>query len=837
MPIAPEVAGSPPLLFLSEVHVNERQPYIPSHPLPSLARLMTGFVALLGCVVSRADEGASAGGPIAAQVSLDDSLSARWTESIEPLMRTHCGDCHFAGNHEGGVAFDEYNALDKIRAHASTWEQIRGLLRADAMPPPESSTMGTADRRAVIDWIESALHEVDCNCKQDLPHVTLRRLNQLEYDNTIQDLFQIDLKPSKQVGFISDDVGNGFDNQGEVLSLPPITLEKYLQAASLVANHVVQTDREKFRRQRFEGESLFPDQRLEAPMYIAGGSYSLSVRMRFGDGQQDTCKAKLLLDETELLTWDVAPKDETYKVDFVVTPGEHQLAVLFAEDSHATDRGTPNRRLNIESLRIVGPADGTPCFPRSHESVVISYPEQKDAPERNSIGFSEAARRVFSKLLVRAYRRPVTEEEIESIVLLCRKASDAGFNYEESLRFGIQGTLVSPSFLFRSESMVRDHGIDRIDDYGLANRLSYFLWSTMPDAELFQLAGQGRLHEPSVLSEQVDRMIASPKIESFVKGFFAQWLGLRNLNRLELDRDKYPIWSDPLRAALIKETELFCQAMLRTGTVDDITNAHHTFANPRLAEFYGVPYNGRDPAEMYRRRPGKRNDQRRTGLYEHEQDWIRVELPPNRQGLLTQGAVLSLTSNPTRTSPVKRGKWILENLLGDPPPSAPPNVPSLEQAHQEGNVSLRERLEIHRSNPSCAGCHKLMDPIGLGLENFDAIGKWRDTESNLPIQAQGTLADGRPFQGPSELVRLLSERKPQMVRNISARMLTYALGRGLQRQDRCDIDRIVDATHQHGDAIAAIVQAIVQSDAFQQRAAIESPQSVPVPDPSADEAH
>jgi hypothetical protein len=258
--------------------------------------------------------------------------------------------------------------------------------------------------------------------------------------------------------------------------------------------------------------------------------------------------------------------------------------------------------------------------------------------------------------------------------------------------------------------------------------------------------------------------------------------------------------------------------VLRNGSVGDFTDANFSYVNPRMAEYYGLEFEGKDPATLYKRTPGKRgNAERRQGLYDDEEKWIRVELANNRKGLVTHASVLALTSNPTRTSPVKRGKWILENVLGDPPPSAPPNVPSLDQGEHKADASLRERLEIHRSNPSCAGCHKLMDPIGLGLENFDAIGRWRDKDGEASIDAKGELADGRSFEGPTELVTLLSDKKPQMMENFVTRMLTYALGRGLQRQDKCDIDRIIATANENSQSIRSIVESIILSDAFLQK--------------------
>ncbi len=730
-------------------------------------------------------------------------------------MKEHCGECHMQDSNEGGVNLDDYQDLDKIRQHASTWEQIRGVIRADAMPPPDSTKLKVADRERLTAWVQSALHDVDCSCAVPPPKVTLRRLNQVEYDNTICDLLGVELAPSKAIGFVSDDVGNGFDNQGEVLSLPPIMLEKYLQAAAFISKAVIETDREHLRKQRFEGEQLRFSEVQTIPLYLSAGKYNLSVRMRFGDKQPDNCKVRISLDGNSVAELDIPTKDDSYKYDISVEKGEHRLAIEYFDDSDPDKRTEPNRKLMIDSVRLNGPENGEPAYPKHHEAIVISSPEQKDTPESLPIGLSEAARRVFDALLHKAYRRPVSTDELQAVVAVCEKAAAAGFSYEESIRFGLQAVLVSPSFLFRTESTELG---ESLDEFAIATRLSYFLWSTMPDETLFSLAQSGKLRQPDELKKQIARMLESPRADALLKGFFGQWLGLRNLAKIEVDREKFKGWNDRLQGAMVKETELFCMHLLRNGSIDEIANASYTFLNPRMAEFYGVPFEGRDAAEMYQKTSGRTGgSERRQGRYDDEEKWIRVDLQNNRKGLLTHASVLALTSNPTRTSPVKRGKWILENILGDPPPSAPPSVPSLDQAEHQNDASLRERLEIHRSNPSCAGCHKLMDPIGLGLENFDVIGKWRDRDGQNVIDAKGQLADGRTFEGPAELVALLATKKPQITVNFATRMLTYALGRGLQRQDKCDIDRIVEQANQNSRSIRSIVEAIVMSDAFLQK--------------------
>jgi hypothetical protein len=732
------------------------------------------------------------------------------------------------GENEAGVSFDDYTTIDKIREHTSTWEQIRGVVRAEAMPPPDSSNMTAEERKKLSDRIQSILHEVDCECEFPTPTVTIRRLNQKEYDNTIQDLFSIDTYPSKQIAFVSDDVGNGFDNQGEVLSIAPIMMEKYLQAAALVSKQVIVTDREKLRSLSHEGTSLTFGSSHRVTFLLATGNYDFNVRMRFGDGQNDKCFANVQLDGQTVREWEVDSKSKNFEFTLEVPEGEHVLSLLYETDEAPDKKGDPKRKLFIESIRSKGPSKGEPAFPRIHQSFVVAYPEQKDAPNSEAIGRSEASRRVFTKFLPKAYRRAVDSTEIESVVKICDAAHDEGFSYLESLQFGLQGVLASPKFLFRSEKVDPVLGLD---DYSIANRLSYFLWSSMPDEELMDLAAAGELRHPDVLRMQVDRMLGHSKSIAFIQGFFGQWLGLRNLNKIEIDKKQFASWNNRLRDAMIQETELFCHHVLLHGTVDELTTANYSFMNPRMADFYGVQFAGKDPGDMYISSSRNRNsdNSKRSGSFEREDEWIRVGLPKNRQGILTQAAVLALTSNPTRTSPVKRGKWILENMLGDPPPSAPPNVPSLEQTKADDSASLRERLEIHRSNPSCAGCHKIMDPIGLGLENFDVIGRWREKDGDKSIDAQGELVDGSKFTSPAELVTLLGARKEQILENLAKRMMVYAIGRGLQRVDRCAIEQVLQYTRDRDRSLRAMVEAIVLSDTFLQSPTIQPSTAQPSP--------
>lgn len=761
---------------------------------------------------------------------LDTRLNLEFHERVRPLLSKYCGDCHMGDNNEAGVNLEDYQSIDLIREHASSWNQVRGVIRADAMPPPDVMTVEEEDKKFLVDWIESALTEIDCNCEVPTPVVTLRRLNQYEYDNTVRTLLNLpEVKPSKDFGFVSDDVGNGFDNQGEVLTLPPIVMEKYLQAADYLAKRAILTDREALRNQRYDGERLLHDNALDVPMHLAGGEYELVLRMRFGDGLPDNCYAVVTVNGEKYREFQVSTRGKNYVIPLEMKDGSNLVSIHYVSDDDLSKAGQDARKLIVEWVESKGPKDKSPRFLPPHEAIVIAYPEDKDSEDGETIGYEEACRRVFESFLARAYRRPASSEDLDRIIAICNHAKEAGFSYLEAIRYGVQASLVSPNFLFRSESFAGD---GPLDGYALATRLSYFLWSDMPDEELMRLAATGELGDQAILKAQVERMLKSPKSGALVQGFFAQWLGLRNLSKIEIDREQHPGWNDRLRDTLIKETELFCQYLITEGSVSDITSATFTFANPRLAEFYGIPYGDTPPADLYRGRPDRRRQNsgslpNRSGTFEKENEWIRVELPEQRLGLITQPAVLALTSNPARTSPVKRGKWVLENILGDPPPSAPPNVPSLESETHGDNATLRERLEIHRSNPSCAGCHKILDPIGLGLENFDAIGRWRDEEDGQKLEVQGELTDGSTFETPRQLVEILGKKQDQILLNLTQRMMTYALGRGLQREDRCAIEQVIGYTHSQNHSVRSIIEGIVLSDTFLQHPTISPPTSAP----------
>lgn len=766
--------------------------------------------------------------------------AAFWKNELQPFLQKHCYDCHTGEAAEAGIDFKSYDSPERLVNERPRWNQVRGMIEIGAMPPPDYEPLPSMEEREQIaQWIDRKVNTVDCGLTHDPGRVTMRRLNNVEYDNVLRDLLGIDFSPSTLIGFPSDGVGNGFDNQGDVLTLSPLQLEKYLQAAKLVASKIIVTDREPLRDQEQDLPALFLGDRSGAKFLFADGEYEIKVRMKFED-EKEKGKIPVILqvDGQEVARIEVEKKYDTFRMNHTFTAGEHELSLYFADDPGA-DEKQYDRRIETNYIGIEGPKYGDPALPVAHQRLFVAYPSEGKSVE-------QAALEIFQPLVRRALRRDPQPIEVQRVVNLVKLATEQGESFEQAIGIGLQSVLVSPNFLFRVEGEDPSlpvnkgaEGSETLSDVALASRLSFFLWASCPDDKLLDLASQGKLSKPKQLTRQTKRMLADPRSEALVRRFFGQYLGLGNLRDVDPDREQFPLWNDHLRDAVRKETELFCQELVRQDlSIKELLLGDFTYVNPRLAELYGIEFDGRNAEDMYydgpgfKRRPsGSRRGRSfdrgldRSGLYQDEDRWIRVATPANRRGVLTQSAVLTLTSNPTSTSPVKRGKWILENLLGDPPPPAPPNVPAFEETKKEhGDLSLREQLEIHRANPSCASCHRVMDPLGLGFENFDAIGRWRDKDGKHDIIASGELAGGRKFSGAIELVDLLKSREKEIMHNFAEKLLTYALGRGLEPYDDCAVRQIVDSAQANDYRFSAFVQAIVSSEPFSlRRVSVEAP--------------
>ncbi|HTU93051.1 MAG TPA: DUF1592 domain-containing protein [Gemmataceae bacterium] len=606
---------------------------------------------------------------------------------VVPLVTKYCLACHNSAKARGGVMLDGWHDEAAAKGNVHLWENAAVQLRSESMPPPGRPRPTAAEVAAFNAWLDAVLP------LRNSRRVSLRRLNRSEYNNTVRDLIGLDLRPADR--FPADDLGHGFDNNGDVLSLSPLLLEKYLDAADTIGQVAFRSDAV---RQRILHPP--PDDPLLLPLRAV-----------------------------------------TYPV-----------------------------RAPVEKRLILSAADLAPADPAEQER--------------------QRAYEILRAFADRAYRRPVTHDELTRLLLFVESAQKSGEGVEKGIRTALRAILVSPHFLFRVETAA-----DRLEDFVLANRLSYFLWSSMPDEELFRHAARKTLRQRKVLSAQVRRMLRDPKSRALAANFAAQWLQTRALRDIAPDPDRFPPFDEALRSAMFQESECFFDSIVRGDrSILDFLDADYTFVNERLARHYGI-----------------------AGV--HGEEFRRISLAGTpRAGVLTQASVLTVTSNPTRTSPVKRGKWILDNILGAPPPPPPPGAGDLRDDHSASlSGSLRQRLEQHRANPDCASCHRRMDPLGFGLENFDAIGTWREREGALAIDASGTLPGGVSFNGPAELRAILKGRPDAFARCFTEKLFIYALGRGLDRRDRLAVDAIVRKIAHREYRFSSLILAIVFSEPFQGR--------------------
>lgn len=751
--------------------------------------------------------------PVGAQPKPADPT---FDQKIKPFLATYCNSCHNSKKPAGSVALDVYLSEAHARKDRKTWEEIEKMLASGEMPPKKSSKPRPtkAETEFVLGWIELALTKVDCTGPRDPGRVTLRRLNRAEYNNTIRDLCGVALKPADD--FPSDDVGYGFDNIGDVLSLQPILLEKYLASADRVLDAALKLpvqavkDQQTFRPQQIsaiprsaKSRTMGPNGRqIDKITFVTEGSAALPQNYNFtaegdyvvrfrGWGTKvggEFPKVALRVDGRDLGTVTVdAPKDgaKTYEAKGHFTAGEKRVAIAYLNAFEDKD-AKQSREFGVEFIQVEGPFNAIPKpDPESVRLLLVARPGEKSDP-------TAAAQAVLANFARRAFRRPVRPDEVARLMKLFELATSKGEPFEQAIKLPMKAVLVSPHFLFRIEDDPKDANTVRtLNDFEFATRLSYFLWASMPDEELFTLAGRNELRKPAVLKAQIARMLKDPKASALTENFAGQWLQLRNLRTLSPDTGTYKGWNEELRASMIRESELFFENVVKNDrSVLEFLDADYTFLNGKLARHYGVP-------DVYG-------------------DFKQVKLPDGRRGgIVTQASVLTVTSNPTRTSPVKRGKWILENVLGTPPPPPAPEVPELEKTQLKG--TLRQRMEQHRKDPSCANCHAKMDPLGFGLENFDGIGGWRDQDEGHKIDASGVLPDGGKFDGPAELRKVLLTKSDLFRRCLAEKLLTYALGRGLEYYDKCVLDEVVGKLKAGNDHFSALVQAIAESDAFQKR--------------------
>jgi len=713
---------------------------------------------------------------------------------VAPFVARHCLECHGAEDPEAELSLASFADVDAVRADAQTWTLVRDRLEDGDMPPRSKPRPADADALAVIAWLDSTL-QLDSGTI-DPGRVTLRRLNRVEYQNTIRDLVGVEYETEQF--FPADDVGHGFDNIGDVLSMPDLLLEKYLDAAEFIAGRAVAVP--------YEGAPpvvRFEAGELDAPhygmrgnarsMHTSGevaahqrvdmaGEYVLRVRAHGQQAGAEVVRMGLRVDGKTKKRFDVrgtSDEREEFEVRFQLTPGKHTFAAAFLNDFYDPDNADPSQRdrnMYVQYFELVGPLE---VQPTAFQSALLSE--------------CDTVREAVGTLASRAFRRTATRDEVRRLLALSGKRDSE----ELRLQLALMGMLVSPHFLFRVELHPAPDdadGVHEISDSELASRLSYFLWSTMPDQQLLDLAEAQELSHPDTLQSEITRMLGDTRAAALARHFAGQWLQFRNLTDVMPDPERFPAFG-ALRTSMRLETELFFDAVLREGRpVHELLAADFTFLNGPLARHYGIE--GVDGADM-----------RRVQIPE--------SLRTQRGGLLAHGSILTVTSNPTRTSPVLRGKWILETLLDAPPPPPPPGIGTLEEVAGADELSIRDRFERHRSDANCAVCHAAMDPLGFGLENYDAIGAWREQDERFPVDASGVLPDGRRFAGPADLRELLLQDQA-FERSLFRSLTTYALGRGLTRLDRPAINSAL-AGLPDVPTIADMIRAIIDLDAFRSR--------------------
>ncbi len=797
--------------------------------------------------------------------AFDKTTTAFFTQS--------CASCHNAKAKAGGLDLQSLSHAGSFRASLTrsreTWESIVRKVRTGEMPPPGSPKPSGAQVKDVTQRIEAELERADRLAASNPGRVTARRLNRAEYNNTVHDLLGVNIRPADD--FPQDDSGYGFDNNGDVLSLAPAQMDRYLASAEKLARTAIygpEILKPTLARHDASGRNIVPAFKVPASYDASGltvpnsfhvthrfpadGEYLFRTRLdglrplgsealHFGiwiDGKQMEEQA---FDPTGDAAFNPDRQDfsgRTVECRLRVTGGEHWIAATVGRmyEGLPKEVGGPNPSQKTVAPPVFKPFPGLPperiaefrkrFEARQKEKVVVNDARvsgleiggpynQAKGPSETSLrkvftcghlhgGHNAAcAHKIISDFASRAFRRPVTEREINRFTNLVTLARKQGNSFEEGICLALEGILVSPHFLYRIEQdptvtqarpVTSGDTSHLITQHELASRLSYFLWSSMPDEQLRACADKQTLRSPGVLAAQVRRMLKNPRSSALSQNFSGQWLQFRALESVKPDRQRFPDFDEYLRMSMRHETEMFFDNLMREDrSILDLLVGKYTFLNGRLANFYGI-----------------------GGVEGPEFRKVDLTGTP-RGGILTQASVLTVTSYANRTSPVLRGKWILENILNSAPPPPPPGVPNLDVSTVGSEASLRQQLEAHRKNPTCAACHARMDPLGFGLENFDAVGAWRTNDGKIPIDASGSLPDGRNFNGPDGMKGILKADQTVFAQCLTAKLLTYALGRGLERYDNATVKAITQHIALSDYRFSNLVLEIVASKPFQMR--------------------
>jgi hypothetical protein len=751
------------------------------------------------------------------------------------VLNKYCVTCHSDKMRTGGLSLQGADLTDIPRS-AENWEKVIRKLRTGSMPPqgmprPEQSAID-----GLASYLEVSLDRA-ATAMPNPGHAAMHRLNRAEYANAIRDLLALDIDSTALLP--PDDESSGFDNIADVLRMSPSLMERYLSASWNISREAVGDMNIAPATATYRVRpDLSQDQHIEGlPLGTRGGAivrhyfpldaeYIMKVRLWRNTfdlmrGMEDPHQIEVSMDGKRVALITAGGKadfvrmasnpgdfglelDKRLTVRIPVKAGPHSIAAAVLLRSHAEADALikPFMRTTIDGLDITG----DPSVDRIMVEGPFAATGAGNTPSRNKIYVCKpanaqdelpCARKIISALLRQAWRRPLTDGDFETPLSFYQKQRNEKGTFDAGIESALQFILASPEFLFRFEGDPRDvpaGAVYQLSDVALASRLSFFLWSSAPDEELLRVASEGKLHEHAVLEQQVRRMLVDPRADALIENFAAQWLFLRNLKNFAPDLQTFPDFDDNLRRAMEEETRLFFQSVIREDrNVMDLLTADYTFVNERLARHYGIP-----------------------NVYGDQFRRVTVD-SPERRGLLGQASILTVTSYPNRTSPVQRGKWVLTNLLGIPPTPPPPNVPQLKDAGNGVPLSLRARMEQHRSDAVCAGCHKVMDPIGFALENFDAVGHWRAAEDGAPIDASGTLYNGVKINGPADLDKMLSSHPEIFVGVMTEKLLTYALGRGVQYYDMPAVRGIVTGAKARDFRFSALVAEIVKSTPFEMK--------------------
>ncbi len=793
-----------------------------THALAAIGAFLAGTVAVLA-ITSPSVRSAPADTAAQSTPFPEHAVWSAW--------KVYCDSCHTGPKARAGVNLQTLD-LASLDKNGKVWEKVLAKLRDHTMPPPGSPMPDEATFQSLIKSI-TAERDRMADVRPNPGRPTLHRLNRAEYGNAVRDLLALDVDVSELLP--PDDSGYGFDNIGDVLTVSPGLLERYLLAAGKISRQAVGDVKIPVSYQTYSvHHGLKQNDRMGDDMPVGSrggtvvqhrfpvdGEYEILVELQRGRAQEilgtgRERKLDLRVDDQSQQMFTIAggrgrradintgvgqdaQAGAGYKVRIPVKAGTHTIAADFQKDTVLPEGIIFRERFDniqshfegVGSISVTGPYNVQgPGVTPSRDRIFVCHPTA--AAEEQA-----CAEKILTAIAHRAYRRPITADDMPQLLALYKQGAENG-GFETGIRLALQKILVSPDFLFRMEldpPNATPGSVRTVSDVELASRLSFFLWSSIPDDELLAIAERGELNKPAVLEAQVRRMLADSRSQSLVKNFAGQWLFLRNVPAVQPDPAAFPDWDENLRQAMGKETELWLESALREDrSVVNLLNTDYTYVNERLAQHYGI-----------------------KGVLGNEFRRVKVE-DPNRRGLLGQASIMAVTAYPNRTAPTIRGKWVLEQILGTPPPPPPANVPFLKEDASHSKLSMRQRMTEHATSPSCAVCHKIMDPIGFALENFDGLGKWRELGGDSgtePIDSAGTLPDGTAFDGPAGLRDVLVSRRDLFVENFIERLLTYSLGRGVEEYDRPIIRKIARETAPDDNRWSSIILSIVKTKPFQ----------------------